>query len=57
MAASEVVYVAIRPDVIHQQLERINVYLNEAGEDRYVSRAVWMDLEPMCRVEVRRKAD
>ena len=36
MAASEGDYVAIRPDVIRQQLERINVYLNEAGEDRYV---------------------
>ncbi|KAJ6742245.1 TUBULIN BETA-2 CHAIN [Salix viminalis] len=29
-----------------QQLERINVYYNEAGSGRYVPRAVLMDLEP-----------
>ncbi|CAN6287331.1 unnamed protein product [Urochloa humidicola] len=29
-----------------QQLERINVYYNEAGGGRYVPRAVLMDLEP-----------
>lgn len=29
-----------------QQLERINVYFNEAQEGRYVPRAVLMDLEP-----------
>ncbi|KAL5219131.1 hypothetical protein ABZP36_019815 [Zizania latifolia] len=29
-----------------QQLERINVYFNEAGGGRYVPRAVLMDLEP-----------
>lgn len=28
------------------QLERINVYFNEASEGRYVPRAVLMDLEP-----------
>lgn len=29
------------------QLERINVYYNEAGNNRYVPRAVLVDLEPV----------
>ncbi len=28
------------------QLERINVYFNEASSERYVPRAVLLDLEP-----------
>jgi hypothetical protein len=30
------------------QLERINVYFNEATGGRYVPRAILMDLEPGC---------
>ena len=29
-----------------QQLERINVYYNETGSNKYVPRAVLVDLEP-----------
>ena len=29
-----------------QQLERINVYFNEAGSGKYVPRAILVDLEP-----------
>ena len=28
------------------QLERINVYYNDAGEDKFVPRAILVDLEP-----------
>jgi len=31
-----------------QQRERLNVYFNEASEDRYVPRAICLDLEPGC---------
>ena len=31
---------------MHQQLERINVYYNEASGGKYVPRAVLVDLEP-----------
>ena len=30
------------------QLERINVYCNEAAGGRYASRAILIDLEPIC---------
>ena len=37
------------------QLERINVYFNEASGGRYVPRAILMDLEPGTMVSVCRR--
>ncbi|XVF40513.1 hypothetical protein PTKIN_Ptkin01aG0119600 [Pterospermum kingtungense] len=35
------------------QLERINVYYNEASDERYIPRAVLMDLEPCTMDSIR----